>query len=115
MSKVFSFRLREDNHREARALKLLDEWIEQGYTLRFIITEALLKLDHPGSNLKTDQDDRPLDIVLEQIKLLIESAVTDGHKPIIKQKPDTEAHSLSEKFLTSVRLASKPGINSPTN
>jgi len=43
MSKVFSFRLSEDNPREAQAMEVIDTWISQGYSLRYILTEALVK------------------------------------------------------------------------
>jgi len=42
MSKVFSFRLDTDNPREAQAREVIEVLISQGYSLRHIITEALI-------------------------------------------------------------------------
>ncbi len=42
MSKVYSFRLSDDNPREAQARDVIEVWVDDGYSLRHIITEALL-------------------------------------------------------------------------
>jgi hypothetical protein len=42
MSKVCSFRLNDDNLREAQARTVIEAWVEGRYSLRYIITEALL-------------------------------------------------------------------------
>lgn len=44
MSKVFSFRLDENNSREVQALQVIHTWTSQGYSLRHITTEALINL-----------------------------------------------------------------------
>ena len=43
MSKVCSFRLDSDNPREAQAIEVIDNWVSQGYSLRNLLTEALIK------------------------------------------------------------------------
>ena len=43
MSKVYSFRLDSDNPREAQAIEVIDNWVSQGYSLRNLLTEALIK------------------------------------------------------------------------
>jgi hypothetical protein len=43
MSKVISFRLDDTNPREAGALDILNQWSEAGYSIRFVITKALLE------------------------------------------------------------------------
>jgi hypothetical protein len=48
MSEVISFRLNKSNLREAQALEILKAWCSRGYSLRYVITEALLKLNYPG-------------------------------------------------------------------
>lgn len=48
MSKVFSFRLREDNPREVQAKEVVEAWISQGYSLRYILTEALIQYGNKG-------------------------------------------------------------------
>ena len=42
MSKVYSFRLDDDNPREAQARGVIKAWMGEGYSLRHIITDALL-------------------------------------------------------------------------
>ena len=44
MSDVISFRLDKDNPREEKARQVLKAWYEEGYSLRYFMTEALLKL-----------------------------------------------------------------------
>jgi len=46
MSEVISFRLDNANPREAQALEVLNAWIEKGFSTRFILTTALLELEH---------------------------------------------------------------------
>jgi len=47
MSDVISFRLDKENPGEEKARKVLKYWYEEGYSLRYIMTEALLRLDEP--------------------------------------------------------------------
>ena len=44
MSDVIRFRLDKDNLREEKARRVLKAWYEQGYSLRYIMTEASLML-----------------------------------------------------------------------
>jgi hypothetical protein len=44
MSKVFSFRLDENNPREAQAMEVIDTWASRGYSLRYVLVEALIDL-----------------------------------------------------------------------
>jgi hypothetical protein len=43
MSKVIGFRLSEDNPREAQAMDVIGTWVSQCYSLRHILTDALIK------------------------------------------------------------------------
>jgi hypothetical protein len=45
MSEVISFRLDRNNPREAQALGVLKKGQEAGYSLRHVLTEALLALE----------------------------------------------------------------------
>ena len=45
MSDVISFWLDKDNPREEKARQALKAWYEEGYSLRHIMTEALLRFD----------------------------------------------------------------------
>ena len=67
MSEVISFRLDNANPREAQALEVLNAWIEKGFSTRFILTTALLELEHHGSDLEMNQDNRDWGLVLDQI------------------------------------------------
>lgn len=42
MSKVYSFRLDENNPREAQAREVIEAWVEEGYSLRYAVVEALI-------------------------------------------------------------------------
>jgi hypothetical protein len=48
MSKVYSFRLSEDNPREIQAIEVMDALISQGYPLRYILTDALIRYGNPS-------------------------------------------------------------------
>ena len=109
MSEVFSFRLNKDNSREARALKALKRWQEEGYKTRFIVTEALLLLD--------DSDKIELKVVvlaelneklshLSRIFNQIEYKKTKGLLTLNPAFTDTE---LSNSFLISIKETAKPG------
>ncbi len=52
MSKVYSFRLDADNPREAQAMEVIDTWVSKGYSLRYILTEALIKNGNVQENSK---------------------------------------------------------------
>jgi hypothetical protein len=46
MSKVYSFRLDENNPREAQAKGVIHAWVEEGYSLRHVVVEALLSFEN---------------------------------------------------------------------
>ena len=52
MSKVYSFRLDENNPREAQAMRVIDAWVDEGYSLRHVIAEALItyRKETPNQN-----------------------------------------------------------------
>ena len=50
MSEVISFRLDKNNPREARALMILRRLQGEGQNIRYIITEAILSLEHSHDN-----------------------------------------------------------------
>jgi len=52
MSKVYSFRLSADNPREAQAIEVINTWVSQGYSLRYILTGALIKNGNVQENSK---------------------------------------------------------------
>ena len=110
MSKVISFRLDDANLREARALEVIIAWTEQGHNLRFIVTQALLELGHPGSDIAMNQDGQALNAVLDHIDQVIEMVKTMQPDRPPRQDSDIASPTLSEGFLTSVKNRAKPGF-----
>ena len=49
MSKVYSFRLDTENPREALAINVIETSASQGYSLRHILTEALINFPGNGN------------------------------------------------------------------
>jgi hypothetical protein len=50
MSKVYSFRLDSENPREALAMDVINTWVSQGYSLRRILTDALINYQDKGND-----------------------------------------------------------------
>jgi len=65
MSKVFGFRLSDDNPREAQAMEVIETWVSEGYSLRQVIVDVLL------SYKKTEEGHDELESILEQLQDLI--------------------------------------------
>jgi hypothetical protein len=110
MSEVISFRLDATNPREARALEILNGWIEQGYSIRFILVQALLALDHTGPEQSKSVDSRDMELVLNQIGLLLELLKAREPNLGVHQDPDCEPSGLQENFLAAIKQSAKPGI-----
>lgn len=97
MSKVYSFRLDEHNPREAQAKGVIHAWVEEGYSLRHVVVEAL-----PSFNNK-DAGQSELNEVVEQLQDLILTL----DRPPIPQSSDT---LLSHSFLDAVKQSAKSGV-----
>jgi hypothetical protein len=110
MSEVISFRLDKTNPREARALEVLNAYIELGYSARFILTKALLELDHPGSDLEMSQDGHDLDVVLEQMGQVLEIVKSMKADPTNRQDLSIKQLNLNDSFLASIKQGVKPGM-----
>ena len=110
MSEVISFRLDKANPREAQALEVLKAWNERGFSVRFILTKALLELEHPGSDLDMSQGDRDLGLVLDQIGQLLEILRAGETNTPIRRDPNKEPAFLKEDFIASIKQSVKPGI-----
>ena len=104
MSEVYSFRLSAENPREAQAMAVIEAWTKQGYSLRNLLTEALLLLD----NQETDSNQiNKITETVERLAKIVERL--DDHVEI--SKPAQLANSeLSKSFLSSIKLAIKPGL-----
>jgi hypothetical protein len=109
MSRVISFRLDPDNPREGRALEVLGEWQEQGYRVRYVLTEALLRLAEEDQQSKMAQQMASVLAVLTEIRAELEQLQQRGVVEPVKRDQNIE-EQVSEAFIHSVKSAAKPGI-----
>jgi hypothetical protein len=99
MSKVYSFRLNENNPREAQAKEVIEAWVREGYTLRNGIVEALI------TNKKEIVGQSDLISVMEQIQGLF--MALDEH-----QVTQTSETALPNTFLNALKDSVKTGLSS---
>ncbi len=100
MSKVYSFRLSDDNPREAQARKLIEALVGQGYSMRLVITNGLLTLHQS----KVNQID--LDQVIEELKTLVWELRDNQEDVTNAQKENTV---LEDVFIEGVKKSLRPG------
>ena len=112
MSEVISFRMDKNNPREAHALDVLNTWIDKGFNTRFILTKALLELDHPDFDAEETRNDQGVDVVLDQIGRVLEIVKSLKVNPTREKHPDNEHSGLNDGFIESIRQGIKPGIRS---
>ncbi|MBZ0314871.1 MAG: hypothetical protein K8L91_00525 [Anaerolineae bacterium] len=116
MSRVVSFRLDEDIVEEGQALEILEAWQAKGYSIRQIMTWALMALEgaEPQNNSAPDGETgatiAELKSVLGQAQEFLEvlrdmKAMPDEVKLPSQQKP-----ILSDTFMASVKKAVRPGL-----
>jgi len=98
MSKVYSFRLDENNPREAQAGELIEAWVEEGYSLRRVIVDALTSSHR--SDHKTNENEE----ILEKIAFLLENM--NSSRGSVK---DVQA-TLTDTFVGSISKSVKSGI-----
>lgn len=99
MSKVYSFRLSDDNPREAQAREVIEAWVEEGYSLRHVVVEALL------SHKKKEAGRGELSSVVVQLQNLILS---------LDKEPATNINSnisLPNSFLDAVKQSVHSGVS----
>jgi len=101
MSKVYSFRLDDNNPREVQAREVMVAWVEEGYSLRYVITEALLIYFD-----RQNEDDRVSNL-LEQIKKMISELENTTRLEIINE---LEVPSLPSSFVFAVKNSAKNGL-----
>ena len=108
MSEVISFRLDRDNPREAQALAVLTKGQEAGYSLRHILTEALLALEAAA------EDEQAVALALSEVagrlEQILERFQHSGFVPVQPSNDQLEQASLAESFVLSVKSAAKRGI-----
>ena len=101
MSKVYSFRLSDDNPREVQAREVIDTWLREGYPLRYLVTKAFVNF-----NDKLNQNDEYKKELVE-IKKLLETLLEGG--AIVNEKGENNA-KLSKSFIGSISQVVKPGM-----
>jgi hypothetical protein len=111
MSEVISFRLDRDNPREAQALAVLRRGQEAGYSVRHILTEALLALEAAA------EEERAVAVALtevagrlEQVRSVLERFQHMDLAPVRPRNGQPEGTVLSEAFVVSVKGAARPGL-----
>jgi len=111
MSEVISFRLDRNNPREAQALDVLKKGQEVGYSLRHILTEALLALE-----ASAEEEQQLLAALaevsrrMEQIRSALERLQHANLAPVQMHDEISNQAALAESFVLSVKSAAKPGL-----
>jgi hypothetical protein len=100
MSEVISFRLDKDNPREAQARAVLKTWVDKGYSVRHVLTEAMLAFGSTKDNVGIDD----LSYKLDQISNMLQKNDTPSN-------PEDSFNILSDNFMASIRNAAKPGVS----
>ena len=100
MSKVYSFRLDVDNPREVRAREVIDVWVSQGYSLRRIITEALINFQEDGK--LNDGWEKMYDQLLELVR-----GLENGRA---RTQTISNNQNLSQDFLSAMKKLAGRGI-----
>lgn len=100
MSKVYSFRLDENNPREAQAREVIDAWVEQGYSLRHQLVDVVIAFQN-----KEFQSEQYAEL-FEKIERLILVSKEDENKEVVEASNGT----LTETFIGSISKSVKNGI-----
>jgi len=109
MSEVISFRLDKSNPREAQAIEKLNRWMDRGYSSRFILTQALLRIDDIDEE-NENHSNHEINSVLDQLNSLLELLNNQDIKSMLKHNTNIDAIALKGGFLSSIKQGIKPGI-----
>ncbi len=112
MSEVISFRLDPNNPREAEAMRVLTHCQEQGYSVRHILTEALLNFERMEADSNAKGQLEQILMLMHQITDQLHHLQESGSK--LSELPRGPQAALSEAFVLSVKSAAKPGITLET-
>ena len=99
MSKVYSFRLDENNPREAQAREVIDAWMEEGYSLRRVIVDATIQY-------KKDEN-YDVEFLVEQVNILVMELMDRQTPKFVDKKSKND---LSNNFIDSVTKSMKFGM-----
>jgi hypothetical protein len=110
MSEIISFRLNSENPRETQARDVLNAWVNQGFSIRHIITEALL---HYDSALSAHQMNETKISSLDDLVNRLENLVDNFSTKIVLDKSSElkEEQALRPEFLGAIKGTIKPGIH----
>lgn len=109
MSEVISFRLDPQNPREAKALKVIHSWRQEGFSTRQILVEALEKLEL-NSNLTCLEGFADMNEKLDKLINML-SFGFEGRETEYVDVADCESpHELSGQFMTTIKMTAKSGI-----
>jgi len=100
MSKVYSFRLDENNPREAQAKEVIEAWFAQGYSLRRQLVEVLIACQDRKFQNKQYAE------LFEKIERLI--LVSNKNKD--REVVGTLEGELTETFIGSISKSMKSGM-----
>ena len=102
MSKVYSFRLSDENPREVQARKVIEARMEEGYSIRYLVTDALVSF----SQNKNGRED--WSALMEYLENIIQKIETREYK----QDVNPEDSNLPSLFVDAVKKSAKSGIRS---
>ena len=111
MSDVISFRLNNDNPREARALNILKRWKFEGHNTRYIVTEALLLMDDSDKNELKGVMLAELNEKSSHVNQIFSQFGHDKSTELLEIYSPLTDVNLSNGFIKAVREAARPGIN----
>ncbi|MCP4140128.1 MAG: hypothetical protein GY755_07535 [Chloroflexi bacterium] len=97
MSKVYSFRLDEKNPREAQAMRIIEAWVEEGFSLRHQLVNMIVSSKDGGSEYSE---------LLRQIEHLLSNSERS------QEVSDADRRELSDDFLGSLKMSVKDGYRS---
>ena len=97
MSKVYSFRLDDNNPREAQAKEIIETWVSQGYSLRHQFVDVLIAFHKKCQGSEYNE-------LLEKVERLILNS-----KEYINDDEDAEK-ALTATFIESLSKSMKDGL-----
>lgn len=107
MSTVFSFRLNPSNPREARAMEVIRNQQQRGFSIRDILVETLL------THHRDIQNDEQIDSVNDRLDELIGLVQSIKGNVLINKEEGSLQNSplsLSEQFLGAMKMAAQQGL-----
>ncbi len=108
MSEVISFRLNKNNPREAQAYEVLMGRLTEGYSIRQIVVEALLKLNHPDIDQNMVPLFETLSAKINQVYQLLDQLEIGRFAFNIENSGST--YELTEPFVAAIKKGVKHGL-----